>query len=141
MSTTLRLATEKDHPACAEIFLRSRISGFYWLSPERFRLEDFEASIVEEEVWVAERGGRIIGFASIYLEANFLHNLFIDPSAQRTGAGSLLLERFLERVTRPALLKCLEANQSALTFYQKHGWEKAERGEEDFGPYWALIKR
>jgi GNAT superfamily N-acetyltransferase len=139
--TTIRLVTPSDHAACAELFLRSRVRGFYWLPPSTFRLEDYESLIVDEEVWVAEKNGKIVGFCSLFLEENFLHNLFVDPSEQRTGVGSLLLEKFLERVQRPALLKCLEANQRALAFYQKHGWERLERGEEEFGAYWALVKR
>jgi GNAT superfamily N-acetyltransferase len=138
---TIRLATQQDYSICAAIFLRSRVSGFVWLPPSRFKLEDFELSIVDEEVWVVEREGQVVGFASIFLEANFLHNLFVEPNAQRAGVGALLLEKFLAQVKRPALLNCLAANQKALQFYQKRGWEKHELEEEDFGPYWTMIKR
>ena len=53
MTITLRLATPRDHRACAEVFLRSRRAAFYWLPPERFQVEDYEPSVVDEEVWVA----------------------------------------------------------------------------------------
>jgi GNAT superfamily N-acetyltransferase len=137
----IRLATHQDYPACATIFLRSRVSGFVWLPPSRFKLEDFEPSIIDEEVWVAERKDQVVGFASIFLEANFLHNLFVEPGSQHAGVGALLLDAFLARVKRPALLNCLTANQRALQFYQKRGWEKHELDEENFGPYWTMIKR
>ena len=141
MTTNIRLAIPRDHAVCAQIFLRSRIAGFHWILSSRFDLGDFEPSILDEELWVAEREGRIVGFASIFLEEDFLHNLFVDPDVQRAGVGSLLLEKFIQRTKRPSLLKCLSANHAALAFYQKHGWEKMERGEEEFGQYWLLIKR
>jgi GNAT superfamily N-acetyltransferase len=142
MKTTLRLAhSAEDHARCAEIYLKSRQKNFDWLPPETFRYEEYETSIEEEEVWVAERAGVIVGFTSIYLPANFLHNLFVAPGEQGKGLGLFLLEGFLARVARPALLKCLQANQRALAFYQKHGWEILEQEEGELGPAWVMIKR
>jgi GNAT superfamily N-acetyltransferase len=127
---------------CARIFVDARRSAFTWADPRQFLLEDFEAETEDEEIWVAECDGRVLGFASLWLEngGNFLHHLFVDPPEHRRGIGSLLLERSMKRLGRPATLKCLEANTVARAFYVKHGWRVVERGDSALGPYLLYLK-
>ena len=118
----VRLARAGDDLRCAEIFLASRRAAFHWQPAAPFNLEDYRRSVEDEEVWVAEMGGLIVGFASIYHPAGFIQNLFVDPDWQHHGVGTLLLERACAHLSRPARLRCLAANQSARAFYERNGW-------------------
>jgi GNAT superfamily N-acetyltransferase len=118
----VRLARAGDDLRCAEIFLASRRAAFHWQPAAPFDLEDYRRSVEDEEVWVAEMGGLVVGFASIYHPAGFIQNLFVDPDWQHHGVGTLLLERACAHLSRPARLRCLAANQSARAFYERNGW-------------------
>ena len=119
---TTRLARETDDQRCAEIFLASRQAAFHWQPGSSFDLEDYYRSVEDEEVWVAEVGGTIVGFASIYRPENHVHNLFVDPHWQHRGVGTTLLEHACTRLPRPARLRCLATNQGARAFYERNGW-------------------
>jgi GNAT superfamily N-acetyltransferase len=118
----IRLARAGDDLRCAEIFLASRRAAFHWQPAAPFDLEDYRRSVEDEEVWVAEMGDLVVGFASIYHPASFIQNLFVDPDWQHHGIGTLLLERACAHLSRPARLRCLAANQSARAFYERNGW-------------------
>ena len=49
-------------------------------------------------IWVAVQNGHRVGFASVWTNDNFLHNLFVDPQYQSTGVGRLLLEQVQKRL-------------------------------------------
>src|SRR5512135_526975 len=115
----IRRATARDTPRCAAIYLVARRNTFSWVPPEIFTLDDYEASVHDEEVWVAEVGGTVVGFVSFYRPDSFMHNLFVVPEWQHRGIGGLLLEQAVRRMTRPARLKCVAANRQACAFYEK----------------------
>jgi len=121
-AVTVRLARATDDRRCAEIFLASRRAAFHWQPAAPFDLEDYRRSVVDEEVWVAEVGEQVVGFASIYHPAAFIQNLFVDPGWQHHGVGTLLLERARAHLSHPARLRCLAANRGARAFYERNGW-------------------
>ncbi|UEM22138.1 GNAT family N-acetyltransferase [Skermanella mucosa] len=131
----VRLANGMDGQRCAEIFLASRRSAFHWQPAGSFVLEDYHRAIEDEEVWVAEIDGVVVGFASIYRPDNFVHNLFVDPRWQHRGVGTVLLERACSHLFRPARLKCLASNQGARAFYERNGWIVASATVSTDEPY------
>lgn len=134
-SLTIRALEPGDVEACAAIFVAARRQAFDWVDPAQFRLEDFAPATVDEDVWVAEADGRIVGFLSVYLLSDFIHHLFVAPRAQDQGVGSALIRFALDRTGRPAGLKCQTANRRARSFYEKRGWQEIERGEDQLGEY------
>lgn len=104
------------------IYLRSRSLAFKWIDSDVLELSDFNKDTVDEEVLVAVDSNHIIGFISIFHPDNFIHLLFVDPTQISRGTGSLLLNAALACMGRPARLKCVSANRTALTFYQHNGW-------------------
>jgi GNAT superfamily N-acetyltransferase len=96
----------------APLFLRARKSGW--------RLEDFDSATPHEQLWVAEIDGHRAGFASVWENNNFPHNLFVDPNWQRHGVSSALLSHVQRTFTRTGKLKCLVQNEQAFHFYQQH---------------------
>jgi GNAT superfamily N-acetyltransferase len=118
----VRLAGSGDELRCAEIFLASRRAAFHWQPAAPFDLDDYRRSVEDEEVWVAEIGKLVVGFASIYPPASFIQNLFVDPDWQHHGIGTALLDRACAHLSRPARLRCLAANRNARDFYERNGW-------------------
>jgi Acetyltransferases len=137
-AVTVRPWDESDRPFLRTLFLRARKASWTWLSGENWRLEDFDSVTLGEQIWVAESDGRRVGFASVLVNDHFLHNLFVDPDWQGQGVGSALLEKVQSTFTRTGALKCLQQNESALRFYQRHGWYVEAQGSAPDGDYWLL---
>jgi GNAT superfamily N-acetyltransferase len=135
MSIKIRQYQESDRPFLRTLYLASRKAAFTWLNVERFRLEDFDRSTIGETVLVAVDGDQHLGFASIFMEESFLHNLFIDPVVQQAGTGKALLQAAQQRFASHGSLKCLAKNQHALAFYQKQGWVAIATGISNDGEY------
>ncbi|MEZ5589608.1 MAG: GNAT family N-acetyltransferase [Gammaproteobacteria bacterium] len=127
----IRPRAMSDLNALREIYLESRKNAFDWMDSTEFSLEDFDRDTEGELIWVALRDDKPVGFISVWAPENFIHNLFIHPSALRQGIGSALLSVCLNNIGRPATLKCLIQNADARAFYLSKGWEIAS---EDDGP-------
>jgi GNAT superfamily N-acetyltransferase len=93
--------------------------------PEFF---DFDAELIaNNQVLVAERGGRILGFATIVTHEGDdaeLEGLFVEPSHWRQGIGAALLHA-IEREAGAWGANRLHvvANREALGFYEAMGFE------------------
>lgn len=131
----IRRWQESDRPFLRTLYLRARKSAWRWLDSSDWRLEDFDTATLGETVWVAEEDGHRMGFASVSVNDNFLHNLFIDPDFQGKGVGSALLKHAQSTFTHTGTLKCLLLNKDALTFYQHHGWKVEAQGVSPQGDY------
>ena len=130
-----RFFTENDRGALREIYFESRINAFNWMDDSLFNLNDFDRDTDAECIWVAIVNGEPVGFISVWEPDNFLHNLFVHPSSTGRGVGSALLKVCLEKIGRPAKLKCLEKNTNAKNFYLSKGWEIISYGDGPDGQY------
>lgn len=130
-----------DHDMLAELYVKSRIVAFPWLSPEHFKLTDFDWDTKGESILVMLAGEVIIGFSSSWLPQNFLHNIFIHPDYLRKGYGTVLLGETLKILELPVRLKCQKNNNRAIEFYNYHGWYKVGEGETEIGEYYILEYR
>ena len=84
---------------------------------------------------------RVVGFISAYRPGQFIHNLYVEKKFQGQGIGRLLVEEVAAQIPGTLRLKCILANEGALSFYAATGWVEESRGESDHdGPY-ALLKR
>jgi GNAT superfamily N-acetyltransferase len=54
-----------------------------------------------------------LGFASVWTNDNFLHNLFVDPQHQGKGVGQRAAEKVQKTFTSTGSLKCLVKNARA----------------------------
>jgi GNAT superfamily N-acetyltransferase len=133
-----RFCSASDSAACIGIYYRTRRETFTWLPRSRFRRSDFLVDTFEEDIIVAERGGRVIAFAAIYLPDDFLHHLYVAREHQGRGVGSALLQHLLARSEGRLRLKCLCRNERALTFYRGRGWREGEHGWDEFGE-WVMF--
>jgi len=76
------------------------------------------------EVWVAEEGGRVVGFAG--LGEDVLRHLWVEPEAQNRGVGTALLALAKERRPQGLWLSVFQKNTGARRFYERHGFTLAE---------------
>ena len=127
-----------DLAACVEIYFRTRREAFDWLPRSRFRRNDFLADTFEEDLFVAEQGGKVIGFAGVYSPDDFLHHLYVARAYQGRGVGSALLRYVLDRSQGRLCLKCLCRNERALAFYRRRGWREGDYGWDAFG-HWIRL--
>ncbi len=136
-SLHIRPYEEADRPFLRTLYLASRKHTWTWLEDD-FQLEDFDRAVIGEKILVAERDGHLLGFASIFTQENFLHNLFIDPQYQGTGAGTALLHAAEETFTRQGSLKCLVKSENSVGFYLSKGWNIVSTGESPKGEYYLF---
>ncbi len=137
---TIRAANRQDRARLAVIYFEVRKAAFTWAPPNLFKLEDFETDTVGETIFVANQGDRIMGFVSLYEKDKFIHHLFVDPRYQKSGLGSLLLDRAVKALGLPVRLKCVLLNTQGCEFYQRRGW-KIESTTNDglVDPYHTFI--
>lgn len=95
-------------------------------------LEDFYDSLTVESQYyfVAEKEGKIAGFAALYIMADCgdLVNIAVHPAFRRQGISCMLMEMLLETARDLALenitLEVRESNEAAIHLYLKYGFEK-----------------
>ncbi|MBT1814903.1 GNAT family N-acetyltransferase [Enterobacter roggenkampii] len=112
-----------------------------FIQQSHWQLEDFDAATRDEVIWVATQNGHRLGFASVWANDNFLHNLFVDPQYQSHGVGKMLLEQVQKTFTSTGSLKCLVKNARAVAFYQRHGWHIEATGDSPEGEYYLMHYR
>ncbi|WP_052045620.1 GNAT family N-acetyltransferase [Cedecea neteri] len=134
----LRLWQESDRPFLRTLYLHARRKAWPWLDDSAWQLEDFDSATQDERIWVAEDNGHRIGFASVWVQDNFLHNLFVSPEHQGTGAGKALLEKVQSEFTGTGSLKCLAKNEHAIEFYRRNGWHIEAPGDGPDGEYYLM---
>ncbi len=103
----IRPYQEADRPFLRTLYLASRKAAFGWRDTSYYQLEDFDRATLGEAIWVAEDGGVLLGFVSVYREDNFIHNLYVDPHQPPRGVGSALLQAAQATFTATGSLKCL----------------------------------
>jgi GNAT superfamily N-acetyltransferase len=135
----IRVANELDYPELRMIYLESRRNSFHWAEIEEMTLEDFDRDTVEEYIILAEEDSQILGFASLYLPDNFIHNLFIHPDFSGKGVGGQLLHASIAKMNKPIRLKCVSENQKAMRFYENNGWKKVVEEGKPGEKYWVMV--
>jgi ribosomal protein S18 acetylase RimI-like enzyme len=124
----IRRATGEDAGAIAEIHLQSRRIAMPWLpvvhTDEETHAWVARVLLTNEEVWVADLNGVVIGYAA--LSPGWLEHLYIHPKQQRRGVGRRLLE--LAKARRPEGLQLwvFAKNTPARRFYEAAGFVLVE---------------
>ncbi|KAA6440355.1 GNAT family N-acetyltransferase [Dyadobacter flavalbus] len=121
-----------------QVYMQARRFAFPWIGPDTFQLHDFDAVTEDETLLVAVSQNIPVGFIAWWPPDNFIHSLFVNPSFTGKGIGKSLLNACLDKMARPATLKCLQKNERALNFYRSQGWIITGNGESEDGFYFLL---
>jgi GNAT superfamily N-acetyltransferase len=122
----MRRARLADAAAIAVLFRRSFATLMFLPTlhtPEEDR-EHFRRVVAEQEVWIAERNDRMLGFAA--LDGDTLSYLYVEPAAEGQGIGSALLERAKERRPNGFRFWVFQQNERARRFYEERGCRPLE---------------
>src|SRR5437868_411466 len=85
-----------------------------------------EIMIPGSDLWVTERGGRVVGFAA--LAGNWLEHLYVHPDAQGDGIGTALLEA-VKKVRQSLDLHVFQLNTGARRLYEREGFILVQEGD------------
>ena len=124
----IRRATPADADAVAKISTTARHTAMptiKWAhTPEEDRWWVAHLLLPNEEVWVAEQSGEILGFLALHSDeaGAWVSQLYLKPGHWRQGLGTALLAHAKSR--HPACLRlwCFQANARARAFYERHGF-------------------
>ena len=104
-----------------------------------------EEMLANNEVFVAEIGGRIVGFATIIAhEGNDaeVEGLFVEPSEWRKGIGGALIQQIeREAAAWGASRLHVLANRNALGFYEAMGFTVIGERKTELGPTGLLMAK
>jgi GNAT superfamily N-acetyltransferase len=119
----IRRAEFKDADTIASIHWRARSDAMPWLATVHSALEvrGWVARVLlkKEDVYVAIRSGKIVGFFAI--TPGWLNHLYVHPDAQRAGVGAVLFQRAQRLLPGGFRFWVFQRNAIARTFYEKHG--------------------
>ena len=141
LAVSIRRARADELQTCAELYERSGNAAFTWRPKNWFRAADFLRFTKPEEVYVAESRGAILGILAFYRPQNFIHCLYVDPSAQGFGVGSALIEAAENIAGGPLALKVDEENTRAREFYDRHGFRPDGEIGIDHGIKWLRMTK
>jgi GNAT superfamily N-acetyltransferase len=129
--TLLRPGRTDDADVLADIHTRSRAAAMPWLpvlheeSETRAWMRD--VVLADQEVLVAERDGRPVGFAAV--EGDWLEQLYVAPEALGTGVGRRLLDAVTARRPGGLSLHVFARNERARRFYEAAGFVLVAEGD------------
>jgi ribosomal protein S18 acetylase RimI-like enzyme len=117
LARTLRSAMRSAMPSLPE--LHTPDEDIWFLS---------EIVLQNEEVWVAEEDGLVVGFTALGARdgVDFLQHIYVGPEHQGRGIGSELLARAKERRPAGFRLWVFQSNEGARRFYERHGLRLVE---------------
>jgi N-acetylglutamate synthase-like GNAT family acetyltransferase len=134
---TIRRAREEDADAVGRVHrssIRELCRGHYtaeqiaaWSPPRP--PGHYEKAIREKEFYVAEEGGRVVGFGALNVGSGEVEAVYVGPEAVGRGVGMKLLRKVEERA-RAAGLKGLrvDASLNAVGFYERAGYSLEDMG-------------
>jgi GNAT superfamily N-acetyltransferase len=115
----IRPATCDDSRAISDLFVRVRDKMTYLPRiPEQVRPLLGSRFLEQAELWVAEEGGQVVGFAGI--SGDELTHLYVDLPDQKRGVGSSLLEHVKGLRPKRLELWVFQENERARRFYERH---------------------
>ena len=124
----IRRARDDEVETLTRLFIRSRNAMGDYLPhvPDEAAVPIAARMREHEELWVAEEGGRLLGFLGIEqstkLRAPVLEKLYVEPTEQNRGVGTALLEKAKELRPEELYLWVFQKNP-ARRLYERHGFE------------------
>lgn len=148
MSIDIRLARADDRQDLVELLWRASLE---WDVVRQDLLDHPELVDVDSEmiarnqVFVAEEGDRIVGFATIIPREGDdaeLEGIFVEPSEWRRGIGAALMQQILREAQAWGANRLhVVASPNVEGFYTAAGFNKTGEQKMTFGPNGLLMVR
>lgn len=138
----IRQMTVADHRVVGEV-------GFAaWKSSDAFKGIDLDDDVIgrarnafesfapatEAKVYIAERGGELLGWAAQDGAPNYVSDLWVRPDQQGKGVGRALLLHLIEVIRtagyETATIQTQASNVGAIRLYERCGFKIVWRGVE-----------
>jgi len=140
LNYTIRAAVPSDVAALGDVFRRSSLSNdgdreALLANPDALVFDD--ASVHEQRTRVTVVDGRLVGFATTRVVADFveLDDLFVDPDWMRRGVGRALIADVVTLARSWGASRVeVTANGHALDFYETTGFIVDGVTDTRFGP-------
>ena len=137
----IRELRKADINKVADIWLDTNIKAHYFI-PAQYWESNFELVkelLLQATVYVYEDNQEIQGF--IGLSDEYIEGIFISDAMQSQGIGKVLLS-YAKKIRNKLLLNVYQKNKSAISFYQREGFEiqysglDEATGEKDYVMAW-----
>jgi GNAT superfamily N-acetyltransferase/chorismate mutase len=120
----LRAASAEDLPGVADLHSHVREAAYPAMPRGIHHAEEVHRwvsgwDLTAQQVWVAEAGDRLLGYARV--SGDWLEDLYVDPAAQGSGIGSMLLDLVKSLCPTGFGLWVFASNTPARTFYAARG--------------------
>jgi ribosomal protein S18 acetylase RimI-like enzyme len=129
----IRPASDEDVEAVAEVLVRARRAAVPLMPrpvhPDHDAPAYVRTKLHDADAWVAEVGGRVVGFA--LTQPGWLDMLYVLPDHVGRGIGSALLDLVKHHRRAGFSLRVFESNTPARRFYRDRGLVELERADGD----------
>ncbi|GGA82814.1 N-acetyltransferase [Brucella endophytica] len=138
----IRRAVAGDRAAIAAVGRRAWVSSFTQFEPEASepgvcaRVEKVFRAFADEfypRILIAETAGIVLGWGARDLDADYISDLWIDPSFHRRGIGLALMDAMLAEIVLAGYTRaCIDTharNLPAIRLYERCGFEVVWRGQ------------
>jgi GNAT superfamily N-acetyltransferase len=124
---------------------RHAIPSDRWHEPY-MPMEELESEIAAGVTfWGCDIDGTLAGVMGIQpvRDVDLIRHAYVLPAYQGRGVGGSLIEHLRSLNTRPMLVGTWAAAESAIRFYQRHGFELVSPDTKTrlLGTYWAIPDR
>ena len=124
MTVALRPVEATDTQAVGDVYMAA-LAGMTYLpalyTEEENRTFIRDVLLPNNEVWVAEDHGRVIGFLGLW--GDVISHLWVAPGHQNLGVGTALLTLAKERRPDGLQLQVYQRNVGARRLYERHGFK------------------
>ena len=143
----IRLCRDDERPAILAIVnaaaeaYRGAIPADRWHEPYMARDELDREIAAGVAFWGCEDAGALAAVMGVQPVGGveLIRHAYVAPASQRRGSGGALLELLLARTTRRVLVGTWASASWAIAFYERHGFELADR--ELLRAYWDIPER
>ena len=87
MNCTIQSYSCQEKEKLSKIYYKILHDEFPWVNQNELSMENFEKSTEGEAIYVAFVGDEVVGFASVWEQDSFIHNLFVSKQYRRLGVG------------------------------------------------------
>ena len=137
----IRELRKADINKVADIWLDTNIKAHYFIPAQYWKgnLALVKELLLQATVYVYEDNQEIQGF--IGLSDEYIEGIFISDAMQSQGIGKVLLN-YAKKIRNKLLLNVYQKNTSAISFYQREGFEiqysglDEATGEKDYVMAW-----